>query len=93
MEMNRMLHRLKIMEDYANSICCGDKTFEVRYNDRNYQKGDYIEFSPVSRDGIRIIHNIEEIMFEITNVHSGLGMADGYVVLAIKRVDGEQDGR
>ena len=87
-----MLHRLKIREDYANSICCGDKTFEVRYNDRNYQKGDFIEFDPVSRDGIRMIHNIEEMMFEITNVHSGLGMADGYVVLAIKRVDGEHDG-
>lgn len=87
-----MLHQVKIKEDYANSICCGDKTFEVRYNDRNYQKGDFIKFDPVSRDGIRMIHNIEEMMFEITNVHSGLGMADGYVVLAIKRVDGEQDG-
>ena len=89
-----MLHRLKIKEDYANSICCGDKTFEVRYNDRNYQKGDFIEFIAVARDGIRMIHNIEEMMFEITNVHSGLGMADGYVVLAIKRIaGGEQDGQ
>lgn len=87
-----MLHKLKIMEDYANSICCGDKTFEVRYNDRNYQKGDFIEFNAVSRDGIWMIHNIAEMVFEITNVHSGLGMADGYVVLAIKRVYGEQDG-
>ena len=86
-----MLHKLKIKEDYANSICDGDKTFEVRYNDRNYQKGDFIEFDAVARDGVPMQHNIEKMTFEITNVHSGLGMADGYVVLAIKRVDGDSN--
>ena len=90
--VNKMIHKVKIWEDYANSILCGDKTFEVRYNDRNYQKGDFIEFDGVSRDGLPMPHNIDGMMFEITNVHSGLGMAEGYVVLAIKRVDDEQDG-
>lgn len=88
-EVRAMLHKLKIKEDYANSICCGDKTFEVRYNDRNFQKGDYVEFNVVSRDGVPMPHSIDKIPFVITNVHSGLGMADGYVVLAIKRVDGD----
>ena len=83
-----MLHKLKIKEDYANSIYCGDKTFEIRYNDRNYQKGDFIKFNVVERNGwLSMQHDIEKMTFEITNVHSGFGMADGYVVLAIKRVD------
>ena len=81
-----MLHKLKIKEDYANSICCEDKTFEVRYNDRNYQKGDFIQFSCISRDGIPMPHDITKLTFAITNVHSGLGMSDGYVVLAIKKI-------
>ena len=83
-----MLHRVKIKEDYANSICCGEKTFEIRYNDRNYQKGDFLKFDCISRNGIPMFHDIDRMIFEITNIHSGLGMADGYVVLAIKRVSG-----
>ena len=42
------LHELKIKEDYFNAILKGDKTFELRKNDKNYQVSDLIHFIKVS---------------------------------------------
>ena len=42
----RQEHRLKIAENYLQAKRAGDKLFEIRRNDREYQKGDttiYIE--------------------------------------------------
>jgi len=44
-----MIHELKIYPQYYRAVECGDKTFEVRLNDRGYQKGDTVilrEFDP-----------------------------------------------
>ena len=38
----RKLHYLKILEEFADAVLTGDKTFELRYNDRNYKTGDLI---------------------------------------------------
>ena len=35
-----MVHNIKIRESFAEAVMRGDKTFEVRKNDRGYQKGD-----------------------------------------------------
>ena len=40
-----MIHKIKLDEAYVKAILNGDKTFEVRHNDRGYQKGDIIEFT------------------------------------------------
>lgn len=37
-----MTHELKILPRYFNAVKRGDKMFEVRKNDRNFRKGDYI---------------------------------------------------
>ena len=37
-----MQHKLKIEPSYYEAVLDGDKTFEIRYNDRGYQKGDTI---------------------------------------------------
>ena len=37
-----MQHNLKIFPQYFEAIKCGEKTFEVRKKDRNYQVGDYL---------------------------------------------------
>ena len=39
------LHKLKIKNKYYQDIYYGDKTFELRKDDRNYQVGDLIEFT------------------------------------------------
>lgn len=35
-----MVHELKILPEYFQEIIYGRKTFEVRYNDRNFKVGD-----------------------------------------------------
>ena len=43
-----MHHKLKIDEPYLKAKLAGDKMFEIRNNDRGYQKGDtvsYIEYN------------------------------------------------
>ncbi|MBR0090209.1 MAG: DUF3850 domain-containing protein [Lachnospiraceae bacterium] len=83
------VHDVKIYESYADAVLSGEKTFEIRYNDRGYQKGDRLKFKVVENDHpIFIIwHDLNDREYEITYVHSGLGMKEGYVALAIKAVE------
>lgn len=80
-----MLHEIKLKEDYIIPVLSGDKNFEVRFNDRGYQKGDLIKFKAISRQGVSYVHpELEKVVFEITYVHSGLGLQEDYVVLGIR---------
>ena len=82
-----MTHKLKILEDFANAICNGEKTFEIRENDRGYQRGDQIWFAATTKSGLIIEdHAINKHTYQITYVLSGWGIEQGYVALAIKRV-------
>ena len=40
--MSRQHHELKIKPEYYRAVEKGDKTFEVRFNDRNYHKYDIL---------------------------------------------------
>lgn len=85
-----MKHELKIEQHYLDQLLSGEKTFEIRLNDRSYQKGDTLRFCdshcfPSNLNGWK--HNDHN--FEITYVHSGLGLAPNYVVLAIRKAGGE----
>ena len=82
-----MTHEIKILEQYAHAVKGGEKTFEIRYNDRGYQKGDRIRFRVIDDIGAHVYSSLEKMEFEITYVHSGLGMADNYVALAIRPVE------
>ena len=80
------VHEIKLSEDYCDEVYSGEKTFEVRKNDRGYQKGDHIVFIPVDRLYGKAYHPVSEKEYEITYVHSGLGLENGYVVLGIKDI-------
>ena len=83
------VHELKIAKGYADSVYLGDKTFEVRLNDRGFQKGDTVRFQPLSRSGASVdtrhpLHNKE---YEITYVlGSFYGLTQGYVAFGIKPI-------
>ena len=77
--MNR-IHELKILESFATDIVMGRKTFEVRKNDRGFQKGDYVEFTCIENEN----HSINHMTYEITYVLYGWGIEQGYVVFGIK---------
>lgn len=90
------VHELKIAKDYADTVYLGDKTFEVRENDRGFQKGDIVRFIPLNRLGVEdIVHPLYDKEYEITYVlGSFYGLAQGYVAFGIKPMPerSESDG-
>lgn len=82
------IHSLKLNLDFCDDVLSGRKSFEIRNNDRGFQRGDVIQFEPFEVIGtvFRPTHKIAECQFEIDYVLSGWGLKEGYVVLGIKKV-------
>lgn len=84
-----MIHELKILSSFVRPILDGSKTFEIRENDRGFQKGDRVQFKVVSDDWTRknssIVNELEYTVFEITYVINGWGLKNGFVVFGIRR--------
>lgn len=82
-----MIHELKILSSFVYPILYGEKTFEIRENDRGFQKGDMVQFKVNPDDWTRrnssIIHDFEHKVFKITYVINGWGLKNGYVVFGI----------
>lgn len=82
-----MIHDLKIFKSFADAIISGDKTFEVRHNDRGFQKGDKVRFKV--EDHLENLeksedHPISKKLYEITYVLNSWGINEGFVVFSIK---------
>lgn len=86
-------HVLKVQAPYMDALLDGSKTFEVRKNDRAYQRGDVLvlwEYGGSFKDCDRFpcdLHNPRNVRRVVTFVYSGDprfgGVEPGYVVLAI----------
>lgn len=77
--LDRKIHRLKIDKQYFRSIKNETKTFEIRYNDRDYKVGDYIIFPG-------------NWIYEITYI-TNYNQKTNYVVMSIKLIKkGEKNG-
>lgn len=81
-----MLHKLKILESFADVVLWGDKPFEIRENDRGFQKGDLVEYVVIDKQGGIVHHLLGHQRYEITYVLSGWGLKDGYVVFGTRRI-------
>jgi hypothetical protein len=79
-------HVLKLESEFCDAVESGEKTFEVRINDRGFQVGDHIKFKAVF-NGKEIFHSINDKDYEITYIIHGWGLKTGYVALAIKDTD------
>ena len=83
-------HTLKIHERFVKPILEGEKRFEIRSNDRCFQKGDLVTFIVVNNNGIEEnylhekYHDFERISYDITYVISGWGLKNGYVVFGFR---------
>lgn len=83
---SRRIHHLKIDEEFADPVARGEKTFEIRFNDRGFQKGEFIIFKAVSKKkSEKIVHWINFETYEITYVLNGWGLKNGYVALGIRK--------
>lgn len=73
------LHELKILPGYFEDVFMGNKTFEIRKNDRDYKEGDLLilkEWSGSSYTG----RQVKAFVTYMTDY----AQKDNYVVLAIK---------
>lgn len=79
------LHELKIKEEYYRELEAGNKTFEIRKNDRDFQVGDYINFKIVRGTLVFETYPLFKITYVLKNV-SEYGLENGYAILSIKKM-------
>lgn len=80
-----MTHKIKLNIKFCKDVYNGRKMFEIRRNDRNYQVGDYIVFTPVGEAGI-VYHPVADEKYVITCVVDGWGLEQDFVALGIKNI-------
>lgn len=81
-----MTHRLKTWIEYYQRVCQGDKTFEVRKNDRDFQVGDTLILEEWDQRNEGPTGHATS--FEITYLLPGgqFGIEAGFCVMGIKGV-------
>ena len=84
-------HEIKLNINFCDAVLNGEKTFEIRRNDRGYQRGDYVRFTATDYDQVTggfvpCRHEIDDHLYQIEYVLSGWGLREGYVAFSIKDV-------
>lgn len=85
MKTEKKIHELKIYPTYYKAVSNGEKTFELRKNDRDYQVGDILNLK--EWDGNK--YTGHSMMRRISYIYSGngnYGLSEGYCILGIKKV-------
>ena len=78
--MKRQNHYIKILPEYYDAIDSGKKTFEVRFNDRNYQIHDILHL----QEWIDGEYTGREMAVEVTYLLDNPNYCkEGYVIMAI----------
>lgn len=75
------IHNLKIRAEYALPKLNGDKMFEIRKNDRNYEVGDIVLYNVI--DDAEINRQFVSKFYKITYI-TNYAQQDGYVVFGEK---------
>lgn len=79
-----MIHALKIFPEYFNKVISGEKTFEIRKNDRNFLVGDYIALNEFTRESG---YTGRSALYRITYIAKDrvpVALPEGCVVLGIQ---------
>lgn len=74
-------HIKKLLSEYANAKLNGLKPFEIRFNDCNYQVGDYIKYTVP--DNIDLDKKFNNLTYRIEYI-TDYAQKDGYVVFTDK---------
>ena len=78
-----MKHNLKILPEYFDAIVSGKKTFEVRFNDRDYQVDDILLLQEWV-DGQYTGRSLEvKVTYLLDNPNY---CKEGYVIMSINRL-------
>ena len=86
-------HIIKLNKLYCDDVLNGNKTFEVRKNDRDYQVEDEIKFIPWD-NGKEFDHPLKEKSFEITYILDNKEYCkDDYVIFSFRLIaEWKEDG-
>lgn len=77
------IHELKIAPKYFEKVLSKEKTFEFRYNDRNYQVGDILNLKEYDNG----TYTGRETNVEITYILQEFeGLQPDYAILSIKHI-------
>ena len=91
--MRMKVHELKILPEYYDAVRRGDKRFEIRKDDRDYQVGDYLLLSECDDEGNLVYTDAGDgwqrhktmcvkVLYILRNCPE-YGLADGYCIMAI----------
>ena len=81
------LHRIKLDNKYIESVYMGHKSYEVRFNDRDYKVGDIIRFIDDKGEPLKSSMCPELPFYRIVHrLKSVEGLEEGYVVLGIDEI-------
>lgn len=94
------VHELKTTPFFFRQIFDGEKTFEIRKNDRNYQKGDILllqEWDPKTEKYTEFWHPFNECLVRnkitvlVTSIlHGGIyGLRGDFVIMSIRCYHGK----
>lgn len=79
------IHEVKILQEYYDAVDKGLKTWEYRFNDRNYNEGDILILKEWNGDkftGRRLTVQITYILREFS------ALLDGWVIMSVKKLKG-----
>ena len=77
------IHELKIAPEYFEKVISKEKTFEFRYNDRNYQVGDILKLKEYYNQK----YTDQSISVKITYIFKNFEeLKEHFVVLSIEHI-------
>ena len=93
------VHNLKLKDEYVAQVMYGEKTFELRKNDRDFKVGDLIHFTDTNGKDLSYDNKVgilttkeyrfEDNLFKITYILKNVpeyGLDKDYCIFGIKRV-------
>lgn len=86
------IHSIKTLAQFWDAVAAGDKTFEVRLNDRAFQKGDILHLHRTDQGGFYRsnydYNNSDTIELTISYILQGgqFGIEPAYCVIGFRKV-------
>lgn len=85
-ERQQIVHEVRCQWRWFERLLAGDKTSEVRFNDRDYQAGDLLRVLAIDRSGSSLTG--QSVTYLITHVLGSDAFPEalhpGYVVLSLR---------
>ena len=95
-----MTHTLKTDPEVYDALHPDQKTFEIRFNDRNFQVGDFLILERTEstgaemKEGAPLVYSERRKVRRITYIMRGpvYGLSEGWVIMSVKPYEHIKDG-